>query len=108
MKEFFRLDYRGVEALLAESDSLRAIVELEHTPDFTTLQKASARLLRLPVCNRLLDETVRSARKTPLVRSPVKPAAIDSSGFEAHRASNYFVRRPPRAYGKQTGKWQDN
>jgi hypothetical protein len=30
-------------------------------------------------------------------------AAIDSSGFEAHRASNYFVRR--RApYGKTTAE----
>ena len=105
LKEFFRLDYRGVEALLAESDSLRAIIELRQTPDFTTLHKACRRLLRLPVCNRLLDETIRAARKTPLLRSPVKLAAIDSSGFEAHRASNYFVRRRA-AYGKTTGKWQ--
>jgi hypothetical protein len=105
LKEFFRLDYRGVEALLVESDSLRAIIELHCTPDFTTLHKACRRLLRLPACNRLLDETIRQARKTPLLRSPVKLAAIDSSGFDAHRASNYFVRR--RApYGKTTGKWQ--
>ena len=105
LKEFLRLDYRGAEALLAESDSLRATIDLERAPDFTTLQKAHARLLRLPVSNRLLDETIRLARKTPLLRSPVKLAAIDSSGFEAHRVSNYFVRR--RApYGKTTGKWQ--
>jgi Transposase DDE domain len=106
LKEFFRLDYRGVEMLLAESDSLRAVIDLRHTPDFTTLQKACRRLLRVPVCNRLLDETVRLAKGTPLLRCPVAVAAIDSSGFEAHRASNYFVRR--RApYGKATGKWQN-
>jgi hypothetical protein len=43
LKEFFRLDYRGVEILLAESDSLRAIIELKRTPDFTTLHKACRR-----------------------------------------------------------------
>ena len=42
LKEFFRLDYRGVEALLAEGESLRATIELRSTPDFTTLQKACA------------------------------------------------------------------
>lgn len=104
LKEFFKLDYRGVEALLAESDSLRAIIELRQPPDFTTLHKACRRLLRLPVSNALLDETIRAARTTPLVRSPVKLAAIDASGFEAHRVSNYFVRRRA-AYGKLTGKW---
>src|ERR1700759_173656 len=57
LKEFFRLDYRGVESLLADSQSLRAVIDLRVTPDFTTLQKACARLLRMPVCNRLLDET---------------------------------------------------
>jgi hypothetical protein len=105
LKEFFRLDYRGVEALLAEDESLRGAIKLDQTPDFTTLHKACRRLLKLPVCNRLLDKTVHLARGTPLLRLPVRLAAIDSSGFEAHRASNYFVRR--RApFGKQTGKWQ--
>jgi Transposase DDE domain len=105
LKEFFKLDYRGVETLLVESDSLRAVIDLRVVPDFTTLHKACRRLLRLPVCNRMLDVTVRLARSAGVLRSPVALAAIDSSGFEAHRASNYFVRR--RApYGKKTGKWQ--
>ena len=106
LKEFFKLDYRGVEALLVDSDSLRAIIDLRVPHGFTTLHKACRRLLRLPVCNQLLDETIAVAKRTPLLQSPVKVAAIDSSGFEAHQASNYFVRR--RApYGKQTGKWQE-
>jgi len=105
LKEFFRLDYRGVEALLAEDPSLRAIIELRVAPDFTTLHKACGRLLKLSACNRLLDETVSWARKTPLVTSPVVVAAIDASGFEAHRASNYFVRRRA-ASGKNAGIWR--
>jgi len=105
LKEFFRLDYRGVEVLLAEDPTLRAVIELRVTPDFTTLHKACRRLLKLPACNRLLDETVRWARKTPLLTSPVTLAAIDSSGFEAHRASNYFVRRRAGS-GKNAGIWR--
>jgi len=42
LKEFFKLDYRGVEALLDESDSLRAAIDLRQTPDFTTLQRGVA------------------------------------------------------------------
>jgi transposase len=105
LKEFFKLDYRGVEGLLAESDSLRAAIDLTVVPDFTTLHKACSRLLRMSTCNRLLDETVRLARRTPLLSSPVALAAVDSSGFEAHRASNYFVRRRA-SHGKDAGKWQ--
>jgi len=103
LKEFFKLDYRGVAAMLSESDSLRAAIELRETPNFTTLQKACHRLLRMPICNALLDETIRAARRTPLLRSPVRLAALDSSGFEAQRASPYFVRRRS-AYGKPAEK----
>lgn len=105
LKEFFKLDYRGVELLLAENESLRAIIELRVAPDFTTMHKACRRLLKLPACNRLLDEMARAARKTPLLVAPVTLAAIDSSGFEAHRASNYFVRRRD-SHGKKAGKWR--
>ena len=105
LKEFFKLDYRGVEALLAESDSMRAAIDLRQAPDFTTLHKACSRLLRMQACNKLLDETVRVARRLQVVRSPVTLSAIDSSGFEAHRISNYFVRRRA-SHGKDVGKWQ--
>jgi hypothetical protein len=105
LKEFLKTDYRGVESLLADSDSLRAVIELRCSPDFTTLQKAARRLLRSPLVPKLLDETLRLARRASLLHSPVKLAAIDSSGFEAHHASHYFVRRR-LPYGKQTGKWQ--
>src|SRR5207244_11463843 len=72
LKEFFKLDYRGVEVLLAETDSLRAVIDLRVAPDFTTLHKACRRLLRLPVCNRLLDEAIalRSEEHTSELQSP--------------------------------------
>ncbi len=46
LKEFYKLDYRGVMHLLADTPDLRAVIELEAVPHWTTLQKASDRLLK--------------------------------------------------------------
>ncbi len=104
LKEFLKLDYRGLETLLAESPSLRSTINLAATPDFTTLQKASRRLLKLSNVRRLLGDTLGKARRMRLFKKRVRLAAIDASGFEAHHVSNYFVRRRARN-GKTTGKW---
>src|SRR5436305_13893487 len=47
LKEFLKLDYRGTECLLADSPTLRAVADLPTAPDFTTLQKATRRCLKL-------------------------------------------------------------
>jgi hypothetical protein len=104
LKEFFRTDYRGITAILADSPDLRQVIGLKKTPHFTTVQKASRRLLRNANVQRLLDATVvrcrpRTRRKR---RRRVRRAALDSSGFEAHHVSHYFVRR--RAQGGT--RWQ--
>lgn len=46
LKEFYKLDYRGVTQLLADAPGLCAVIELETVPHWTTLQKASDRLLK--------------------------------------------------------------
>ncbi len=46
LKEFLKTDYRGLVEFLADCDSLRAAIELEHVPHFTTVQKAADRLLK--------------------------------------------------------------
>ncbi len=106
LKEFLNLDYRGVQAALADSPALRAAIGLKATPDFTTLQKASLRLLKLALVRKLLGQTLSAARRMKLLKPKhVSLAAIDSSGFDAHRASNYFVRRQAKN-GEKTGNWQ--
>lgn len=105
LKEFLKLDYRGTESLLLDSPSLRAAIDLRWTPDFTTLQKASRRLLTLSSVRRMLGDTLATARQMRVFKKRVRLAAIDASGFEAHHISNYFVRRRARN-GKTTGKWQ--
>ncbi len=46
LKEFLKTDYRGLVNFLADCASLRAAIELEHVPHFTTVQKAADRLLK--------------------------------------------------------------
>ena len=93
LKEFLKTDYRGLVAVLADCPELCAVIELKTVPHFTTLQKAADRLLRKQPANRLLDATVELACRADLPRRRNLLAAIDSSGFEAHHTSHYFVRR---------------
>ncbi len=46
LKEFQKLDYRGVWELLRDSADLCAVIELEQVPHWTTMQKAADRLLK--------------------------------------------------------------
>jgi hypothetical protein len=90
LKTFFKTDYRGLTALLLDHAELRAILDLRRVPHFTTLQKASRRLLRTPRARRLFAATVR--RFLPR-RRRVRRAAFDSTGLDCGRRSFYYVRR---------------
>lgn len=102
LKEFEKKDYRGVCALLNDCSDLRAAIELTGVPHFTTLQKASRRLLKRDRVRRLIAYTIDRIRG----RSRVVPyAAVDSSGFDAHHASRYFVwRTAVKKKGKEPKK----
>jgi hypothetical protein len=90
LKSFFRTDYRGIAAILADLPELCATLELERVPHFTTLQKAHARVLSFGPMNQLLDVTVRRALGE---RPRVELAAGDSTGIDASQISPYFVKR---------------
>ena len=104
LKEFFRTDYRGIAVILTDTPGLREAIGLKRVPHWTTLHKASQRLLANAPAQKLLDATV--ARCRPRRRSKRRPrvrrSAVDSSGFEAHHTSHYFVRRREKG-GK---RWQ--
>ena len=63
LKEHQRCDYRKVTALLNDTPDLRAVIGLKEVPHYTTIQKASARLLKLPAAAALLESTLQLARK---------------------------------------------
>lgn len=90
LKTFFKTDYRGIVVLLQDLPDLRHATGLRGVPHFTTLQKASCRLLRLPRARRLLGATIR--RLLPR-RRRVQRAAFDSTGLDCGHRSYYYVRR---------------
>jgi hypothetical protein len=97
LKDFFKTDYRGISEILADDSDLRDVIGLKDTPHYTTLQKASKRLLRLPHVQRLLDASVSRFMGR---RRTVAEAAVDSSGFDAGHASRYYVRRRAKGQSK--------
>jgi hypothetical protein len=90
LKVFFKTDYRGLTELLREWSELRRTIGLWGVPHFTTLQKASKRLLRLPRARRLLTATIRRHLGR---RRSVRRAAFDSTGLDCGQRSYYYVRR---------------
>jgi hypothetical protein len=90
LKSFLRTDYRGICAHLQDLADLRVVLGLKHVPHFTTLQKASRRLLRIANARRLIRRTVR---RFQCRRRKVKRAALDSTGFQCGHASTYYTRR---------------
>jgi transposase len=93
LKIFFKADYRSITEILADSSDLCKAFDLDTVPHFTTLQKASKKLLRFSVANRLLEATVKSVTKDD---TTIDLAAIDSTGFESGHVSRYFVKRRSR------------
>src|ERR1700730_3668848 len=59
LKTFLRTDYRGICRFLKEWAELRLVLGLSRVPHFTTLQKASNRLLRLERVRRLVSATIK-------------------------------------------------
>jgi len=93
LKNFLKTDYRGVTRHLRDCSELAEAIDLANVPHFTTLQKASRRLLAAATVRKLLDETVQRIMKR---KSRVPLAAIDSTGLQCTSASAYFVKRRAR------------
>jgi hypothetical protein len=89
LKIFFKTDYRGITEILSDNPTLCETFNLSIVPHFTTLQKASNRLLKYSLVDKLLESTV----KTMSPKKKIKLAAVDSTGLEARHISKYFVRR---------------
>lgn len=98
LKSHQRKDYRGVIALLEDMPQLVKDLGLLSIPHFTTLQKASERLLEHAQVQQLLDTTVEQFRKKAPARSnsprstrrawiPAAPAATTLNAAKAARKS---------------------
>lgn len=87
LKQYLRLDWRGIEQLLQLSPPLSHALELARVPDHTTLCRFAARWLGAPTLGRMLAQL--------LVCCGLREAdvAVDSTGLEADTASLYFATR---------------
>ena len=99
LKVFYKTDYRGIVTHLKEFTELRQTIGLRGVPHFTTLQKASRRLLRTRRVRRLLNVTIRRHLGR---RRRVRRAAFDSTGLDCGHRSSYYVRRR----GSTNKRWQ--
>ena len=90
LKTFFNADYRGIVEILNDSPELCKDFGLKIVPHFTTLYKASKRLLRYKNVRRLLENTCKAEMAK---RKTVKLAAVDGSGLQSGHISPYFPRK---------------
>ena len=106
LKEFFRMDYRKLEALLVDTPTLCNEIGMSRVPHFTTFQKAAKRLLACGHSRRLLAQTIVVGTEAKLMKKHIRLAAVDGTGFESHHVSSYFVKRRER--GQNKGKTKGN
>ena len=93
IKEFLRLDYRGIQMLLQEWSDLRQVLNLTKVPHFTTLCAADKRLLGKSKAEAMLDAVLTHCRKAGLLPRRSQQAAIDSTGLESRHISTYYTQR---------------
>ena len=101
LRVILKTDYRGVAIFLKDCSDLRDAIGLKSVPHFTTLHKASQRLLRHKIADKLLISTIKKLTKG---KDIVELAAIDSSGLDSNYVSRYFVRR---RRSKKLNLWED-
>ncbi|WP_145952058.1 IS5 family transposase [Paludisphaera borealis] len=93
LKEFLRLDYRGLAAHLADQADLRDRIGLTVVPHFTTFQKAAQRLLASVPGRRMFDAVLDRAREDGTLKRRVPLAAVDGTGMESRHVSRYYAKR---------------
>jgi hypothetical protein len=93
LKEFQRLDYRGLADHLADHPDLAGLIGLKAVPHYTTFQKASERLLKAAPARALFDAVLAAALKAKVRKRRVPLAAADGTGLESRHVSRYYVKR---------------
>ena len=93
LKEFVRLDYRGLAEHFTDHPDLGTLIGLKAVPHYTTFQKATGRLLAAAPGRRMFDAVLQQALKDRARKRRVRLAAVDGTGLESHHVSRYFTKR---------------
>ena len=90
LKTFFKTDYRGVVEILKDCPDLAETCELKTIPHYTTVQKASRRLLKKDATQNMVAKTISAVMGEP---KHIQLAALDATGIESGHISPYFLKR---------------
>ncbi|MFQ5857787.1 MAG: transposase [Anaerolineae bacterium] len=90
VKEYLKLDYRGLEALLAGAAELRAALGLRHAPDHSMLHWFARHRVTPRLLQRMLAQTLR---QFPHRRRGRHTVALDATGFTRGLTSRYYTAR---------------
>jgi transposase len=101
LRVVLKTDYRGVAEFLNDCPDLCNAIGLKTVPHFTTLHKASQRLLHHKIADKLLVNTIK---RLITDKTAIALAAIDSTGLDSSYVSRYFVRR---RRSKRYNIWDD-
>jgi hypothetical protein len=82
-----RLSYRDMEEWLLASDAVVNELGLKEVPTYSTLARATARLLTLERIDRMNTQLLRD------LEIEEEAVAIDATGFQMTQASGYYVNR---------------
>jgi len=93
LKEFARLDYRGLAEHLADHPDLCRLIDLKTVPHFTTFQKAADRLLKAAPARKLFDAALARALREKVRKRRIPLAAADGTGMESRHVSRYYIKR---------------
>src|SRR5262245_36171858 len=94
LREHQKKSFRGIEALLVDSPTWLADLELAKAPDHNTLCRAFDSFMKPAVACSMLDLMAELAQQVrTLGRNRRKPLAMDSSMFESRHVSRHFERR---------------
>ena len=93
LKEFLRLDYRGLAGLLADTRDLTDLIGLKVVPHFTTFHKAASRLLQEAPSQKMFDAVLARAQRDGVRKRRVVRASVDGTGLESRHVSRYYVMR---------------
>jgi hypothetical protein len=93
LKDFSRLDYRGLAEHLADHPDLARLIGLKVIPHYTTFQKAAARLFKATPSRAMFDAVLDRALRDKVRKRRVPLAAVDGTGMESRHVSRYYVKR---------------
>lgn len=93
LKEFARLDDRGLAQHLTDHTDLARLIDLKSEPHYTTFQKAADRLLRAGLAGKMFDAVLDRALRDKVRKRRVPLAAVDGTGMESRHTGRYYVKR---------------